>query len=245
MDATHELAVLTATAAVRTLCAGESTAETHAKSLLRRRARVPGLNAFDGCLPSTPVFDQTGPHAWTVRDLLSFDDMLSGLGPARAASLRGLRLGLIRSPCFTDLDPEVERICSTGLVRHRRAGVILVQSDVPKLAPPVAATIDQVQTRDFRPTLTRYPNRLSSGLSFDDVMDQVSDKRRAVIGPGLTPGTPEYVPEEQYREIGETLLPALRGTLARCVAASRVVAIVFPTAMTIAPWLERTTCWLT
>ena len=57
-----------------------------------------GRYSTAGCIPITPLFDQIGPHARTVADLLLFDSVLTGgVSSVTTPSLRRIRLGVIRS----------------------------------------------------------------------------------------------------------------------------------------------------
>ncbi len=68
-----------------------------------------GRYATEGCVPITPVFDQIGPHARTVADLILFDNVLAGGRPAAVTTLRGVRLGIIRPQFYAGLEAEVAR----------------------------------------------------------------------------------------------------------------------------------------
>ncbi len=196
-----------------------------------------GRYPTEGCVPITPLFDQIGPHARTVEDLVLFDAVISGRAPVRRAPLKDVRLGVIRAPFYSGLDPEVETICSGILRRLARAGVRLVEGSLSEIVPLVAATTRQVQTHDFRPSLTRYLSHYGACVSFEAVMAQASANVRAAIEPGITPGSREHISHEQYGEIVKTYLPALRGAFARYFADSGVAAIVFPATITAAPML--------
>ena len=63
-----------------------------------------------GVVPISPLFDQVGPHARSVADLVLFDTVVAGaVEPLPDVSLRGMRLGIDRS-FYEGLDPEVEQI---------------------------------------------------------------------------------------------------------------------------------------
>jgi mandelamide amidase len=63
-----------------------------------------GRYPTQACIPITPLFDQVGPHARCSADLALFDAVITGdHRPLTAASLRGLRFGVVRdySPIST------------------------------------------------------------------------------------------------------------------------------------------------
>ena len=112
------------------------------------------------CAPISPLFDQVGPHARSVADLMLFEAALSG-GEATAStiSLKGVRLGVIRSFWFSGLDAETERVTNAALARLKAAGVELVEGELPELRRLIGLTTDPVQNHDVKPSLTRYLER--------------------------------------------------------------------------------------
>lgn len=192
-----------------------------------------------GTAPTTPLFDQLGPHARTVADLVLFDAALTG-GSAEAAipSLKGIRLGVIRSYFWTDLDPEVERVTKSALETLRCAGVDLVEGELPELHRLMDAITVPVQCHDFRPTMTRYLAEYCTGVSFDQLIAQASPDLRRMMSHWLTPDGGEFVGPERYREILDVHLPALRAIYRTYFQSSGVSAIVFPAASLPAPTIE-------
>ena len=99
-----------------------------------------GRYSTQACVPISPLFDQVGPHARSVADLVLFDSVAAGAAAAGASrtpqpvSLRGMRLGVVRDYWFEGLDPEVERITELALERLKSAGVVLVEAPMAGLA---------------------------------------------------------------------------------------------------------------
>jgi mandelamide amidase len=89
-------------------------------------------------------FDQVGPVARSVSDLILFDTVVAGdSSPANATPLKGVRLG-IADHYLAGLDPAVERVVSAAFAKLRDAGVVLVDVKMPELirsAPDIAFTI--------------------------------------------------------------------------------------------------------
>jgi mandelamide amidase len=182
-----------------------------------------------GAVPISPLFDQAGPHARSVSDLLLFDTVVSGdAGPGLPTSLKGLRLGVVRGFFYSDLHPETERITSAALKKLQGAGIELVESDLPDLPRLISLTTDLVQSHDVRPFLTRYLAQYHAGVSFETLLAQVSPDVRLLIQNTLA-GGPDFVPEEKYRAAMEVHLPALRKLYRDYFERTRVQAIVFPT----------------
>lgn len=195
-----------------------------------------GRYATTGVAPISPLFDQLGPHARSVADLLLFDAVLTGTAAERSPPiLKGVRLGIIRSYFWTGLDAEVERVAAAALDRLRGAGVELVEGELPDLRRLIGLTTNQVQNHDFRPSMTRYLVNYRTGVTFDQLFAQASPDIRRMIEPAITPGAAGFVPDSRYREIVNTHLPALHAAYRDYFRHSGVAAIVFPATIMPAP----------
>jgi mandelamide amidase len=189
-----------------------------------------------GCAPISPLFDQVGPHARSIADLLLFDTALTRSPEAAAARpLKGVRLGVIRSFWFSGLDPEVERLTDAALEKLSQAGVELVEGDFPELPRLIQLVTDPVQNHDVRPSLARYLADYHTGVTFEELLARASPDVRRLIEPAITPGSSDFVPDVQYEEIVKVHLPALRAMYKHYFALSGVAAIVFPTTILSAP----------
>jgi mandelamide amidase len=186
-------------------------------------------------VPITPLFDQVGPHARSVADLLLFDTVVTGdSSPAPRPSLKGVRLGVVRPFWYTDLDPEVERITEAALKALSRAGVELVEGDLPELAHLIELTTDPIQNHDVKGSLTRYLAQYNTGITFDTLLAKASPDVQRMITPALPNGS-DFVSDAQYREAVDVHLPALRSLYRNYFASTGVAAIVFPTTILPAP----------
>lgn len=189
-----------------------------------------------GCVPITPLFDQVGPLARTVADLLLFDAVLTGgASSVPRPSLKGVRLGIIRPYFYAGLDSEVERVCNESLARLARAGVQFVEGDIPELSFLIAACTRPVQSHDFRPSLMRYLARYAAGISFESLVAQSSPNVRGLIERALAPGTRDYVSDGQYREVVEVHLPRMRRMFREYFEKTGVDAIILPATILPAP----------
>jgi indoleacetamide hydrolase len=195
-----------------------------------------GRYSTEGCVPISPLFDQVGPHARSVADLLLFDQVIAGgPKPSSVNSLNGLRIGIIRSFWFEGLDAETERVTHDALQRLRTAGVKLVEGELPDLKRLISLTTDQVQNHDTKPALSRFLSQYHAGITFDQLLAAAGADVRRMIVPTMTPGSSAFVTEAQYRTIVETHLPTLRAMYRHYFESSQVSAIVFPTTMLPAP----------
>jgi len=191
-----------------------------------------------GCVPISPLFDQVGPHARSVGDLLLFDGAVTGSNaPVPSVSLNKVRLGVIRKFWFSGLDPDTEQVTAKALDALRRAGVELLEGELPELPHLIELITDPVQNHDVKPSLTRYLAEYHTGVTFEELFAQASPDVQRLIKPAITPGTRDFVPDAQYEEIVKVHLPRLRTMYKEYFARSGVAAIVFPTTILPAPKL--------
>jgi indoleacetamide hydrolase len=186
--------------------------------------------------PISPLFDQLGPHARAVADLLLFDSVLTAdAAGTPTPSLKGVRLGVIRSYFWTGLDAEVARVSEAALERLRAAGVELVEGELTELRRLIALTTNPVQNHDFRPTMSRYLASYHTGVTFEQLVTQASPDIRRLIEPAITPGEDGFVTDAGYRRIVDVHLPALHAMYREYFRRSAVAAIVFPAVILPAP----------
>jgi len=182
-----------------------------------------------GTAPISTLFDQVGPHARAVADLALFDTVVTGdASPLVVPSLKGLKLGVGRGYWFADLDPEVERITSEALRKLQDAGVELVEAEVPDVAHLVSLITNQVQNHDTRYTLPKYLEEYGSGVTFDQVVAQMSADVKRDFVHDVLPGGPGFVSDAEYQTIVNVHLPKLRQTYKDYFAKTGVAAIIFP-----------------
>ncbi|HUI62995.1 MAG TPA: indoleacetamide hydrolase [Steroidobacteraceae bacterium] len=195
-----------------------------------------GRYPTEGAAPISSLFDQVGPHARQVSDVLLFDSVVTGDRRAlRARELTGVRFGIPRGYCYSDLHPEVARISEDVLRRLQAAGAQLVEADVTDIGRLVGLTTLAIQNHDVRPGLTAYLQRYHAGISFEQLVAQASPDIRGYFGQAVLPGSPDFISEEVYRKAVEIHLPELRASYARYFAAHSVDALLFPTTSIPAP----------
>ena len=185
-----------------------------------------------GVVPISPLFDQIGPHARAVEDLVLFDRVASvDEGPLELLPLQGVRMGIGRKYFFDKLDPEVARVTEEALRKLRDAGVVLVEAEVSNLARFDERITDVVQNHDVVPMLARYLEEFGAGLSFEQMLDMVSADVKRELELYALPGAKLAVSEEAYRAARDTERPGLQEELRRYFRENGVTAIVFPTTL--------------
>ena len=134
-----------------------------------------GRYSTRGCVPISPLFDQVGPLARSVADLVLFDSVAANDWQKRdAVRLDGVRLGVVRDYWFADLDPEVERLTELALAKLRDAGAHIVETQLPGLAALIDLTTDAIQNHDVRIALARYLKEYGNGAGSGDSVSRAS-----------------------------------------------------------------------
>jgi len=195
-----------------------------------------GRYPADGVIPITPLFDQPGPHARTVIDLILFDDVMTkNETPLTPMSLEGVRLGVSRSYYFHALDSEVARITSEVLEKLSDAGAVLVEADVPDLEKLLRATTMPIELYHVVPMLKAYLEQYGTGVSFDEMMDQAGADIQTAFSKLIAVGSDEAVAEAKFQAACDVHLPALKQTFKAYFQSDSLAAMIFPTTRTTAP----------
>ncbi len=202
-----------------------------------------GRYCTEGCVPITALFDQVGPHARSVADLVLFDAVAARAPPRRAPppaapaarSQPGGPRGGPRGYFYADLDPEVARLTERALARLERAGAQLLDVDLPQLAQLIEQTTYQIQNHDVRPALIRYLERYGAGVDFATLIARASPDIRAMFASDVLPGGPHAVSEAAYLAARDRHRPALRRLFDETFARTGIAALVFPATLVPAP----------
>jgi mandelamide amidase len=202
-----------------------------------------GRYSTAGVAPITAQFDQVGPVARTIRDIVLFDSVVaSERVPFPVLTPKKIRLATCRSYFFSGVDPEVARITDAALKRLTDSGVTIVDIELPGLGELVNFVTDQVQYHDTRPALIRYLAQYEAGVTFEQLVAQSSPGIRATFGKYVLPGGSYIVTDAVYQRAVDVYLPRLRELFKEAYARSGASAIVFPATMTVAPHIgEETT----
>ena len=146
----------------------------------------------DGITPISHTRDTPGPMANDMADLVLLDALLSGEPPVgEAPPAARIRLGL-PDYFWRDLDAEVGAVAGRALARLAHAGVQLIDVQMPELAGRNAAVSMPVAIHEQRTDLVRYLREHGTGVSFDDVLAQISSPDvqaifRTMVAPGKLP----------------------------------------------------------
>jgi indoleacetamide hydrolase len=186
----------------------------------------------DGIMPLTVnKFDQVGPLARSVADLLLFDSVLSGeRGQVTATPLMGVRIG-IPPEYWSGLDPEVERVCNEALRKLSDAGAILVKAELPEAAKPAMGIALTIIGYDSLPGISEFLEQQGTGVTYEQMLEQAGGGVRGVIEATALP------PNRPTKEVYESMLgqrEELRKAIRNYFETQAIVAMAFPPIM-IAP----------
>ncbi len=133
-------------------------------------------------------FDQVGPVARAVADLLLFDSVVTGdSSPARPTPLQGVRIGLA-DHYLAGLDPAVARVVTPALARLREAGATLLELRMPELvrsAPEITFTIIASEAASCVETFLREQE---TGLTLETMLAQAGPSIRSLMAAMASPG---------------------------------------------------------
>jgi indoleacetamide hydrolase len=196
-----------------------------------------GRYSTEGAVPISALFDQVGPVARTIHDIVLFDSVCATEHSAEISvpPPQAIRLATCRSYFFEGVDPEVARITEAALARLQAAGVTLVDTELPGLGELIKSVTDQVQYHDTRPALTRYLGQYDTGVTFDQLVAQASPDIRAIFAQYVLPGGSDVVSDATYQQAVAVYLPKLRALLRETLARTGASAFVFPATLVAAP----------
>jgi len=204
-----------------------------------------GRYPTEGCAPITAEFDQVGPVARQVSDLVLFDDVMTGDPvPVVPPPLAGLRLGIAPDYYFAGLDPAVADVVDGVIERLEHAGVTIVRADLPGLGTLIEAITLTVQIHDVVPSLTRWLAASGASMTYEALHAEVSPDVKALLDAYAVPGAPRAIPEQLYAAAITVHLPALKALFAAWFAENRADAMLLPATMILPPLIgeDSTVC---
>jgi Asp-tRNA(Asn)/Glu-tRNA(Gln) amidotransferase A subunit family amidase len=182
-----------------------------------------------GIVPISATRDTAGPLARKAADLAAIDAVVTGEGGVLAAKpLVGLRIGVPRTYFWDDLEQETARICEAALETLKRAGVVLIEADLPNIAALDEAVSFTVALYEVKRDLDRYLEGEGLSMRFAEIVaETASPDVKGILGSLLDPAT--AVPEQAYLEATRTHRPKLIELYRSYFAGHNVDAVVFPT----------------
>lgn len=183
-----------------------------------------------GVVPMTSLFDQVGPHARCMDDIVLFDAVMTGEQPSvTLASLAGLRLGVDRAYFFSSLDSDVAQTAAEVIARLEAAGVVMVDVELHGLQALVDAASVPIIFQDFLPSVAAYLEAHEAHVTVEDVKAQVAspDVQAALSACASI----SAVSDPGYLAARDHHRPELQRIVATCFADHGIAALLFPTTL--------------
>ncbi len=198
-----------------------------------------GRYPAEGLTRISSTRDTVGPMAQSVADVALLDAVLAGDKQGLPmVKLDGLRLGVPRKYFFDGLEPLVARRVDGLLDALRRAGVVLVEEDLPDVGSLNQAVSFPVVLFEAGVLLRKYLSKYLPGQTFETLASSVASPDVKSILAGVVKGE---MPESAYREAIEHYRPKLKAAYAGYFDQHRVAAMLFPTTpLTARPIAEST-----
>lgn len=185
--------------------------------------RYPGA----GVMPITPRWDTGGPLARTVADLVLFDSVVTGdMSAVAAQSLRGVRIGLA-DYFLSEVHPEVARVTTEAVRKLQLAGAVLVWADVAKEIRVGTDLTRTVHLYETAANMSAFLAEHESGITFEDLVSQVSPDLQPLFRDRIVPGAPNAVSKDQYEAV-LAQLAQLRDAVRRYFVDHDVAVLAFP-----------------
>jgi mandelamide amidase len=182
----------------------------------------------EGIVPISHTRDTAGPMARSVADLALLDGIITGAAvEEKPANLKGLRLGVPRALFWDNLHPDTAKIAGEMLAALKKAGVELIEADIPDAGALDAAAGFPIALYETIVDLNKYLAGHGTGLDFAKVVDQVASPDVKGILSSLLGAS--AVPEPAYREALTVHRPKLQRAYADYFKRERVEAAIFPT----------------
>ena len=198
----------------------------------------PSVGRYDGAgiTPISHTRDTPGPIANSMQDIVLLDAVLANdAAPLAALPAAQVRLGL-PGYFWADLDPQVRDTVQAALTRLRDAGVQLIDIDMPDLPAANAAVGMPLCLYEQKPDLTDYLRRYDTGVSFEEVVAQISSPDVKAIFDGLIVPGVLPLPDGQalalqplYERVIAEQRDALIAVYHRAFDAHKLDGLLFPT----------------
>jgi len=178
--------------------------------------RYPG----DGIMPLTfDRFDQAGPLARSVADVVLFDDVLTGeTKPVSPKPLHTARIGL-SDFLLSTLHPDVERITNQAIDKLAAAGAVLVRAETPPGAREAFNIARAIIGFENTRSIAAFLRAQGIPFTFEEIVAQASPNVRDFY-------KVEYTAEAHERALHDR--ETLSAALGRYFAEHRLDALLFP-----------------
>jgi mandelamide amidase len=183
-----------------------------------------------GVTPISSTRDTPGPMARTVSDLILLDSVITrDWRRVRPVDRHRLRLGRVPE-MFQNIDTETLELTERALDRLRRAGVEIVEVQMPGLTDLNNQAAFPIALFEANRDISAYLVSYGTGLTLAQLAAQIaSPDVKGVFDTFVVPGAPQAIPESVYNHAVGVIRPQMQQLYANTFRNNRLDAIVFPT----------------
>jgi indoleacetamide hydrolase len=193
--------------------------------------RYPG----EGIAPISHTRDTAGPMATTIADVAVVDRVIAGGGPIAPANLKEVRIGVVAAT-LANLDDDTEAAFRAALDKLRKAGVTVIDVEMPKLGELNAQVAFPVALYEAYDDVVAYLTKTGTNITIEELAKQIAspDVKGTYDGlviPRKLPGPDNSVVDAKpaYDAAMKTARPALQALYRDTFTKNRLDAIAFPT----------------
>jgi mandelamide amidase len=199
-----------------------------------------GRYSQEGITPISHSRDTAGPMAQTVADVALLDSVITGQPVPAPANLSGLKLGVYRDYFFKDLDADTKTVVDGALDKLRRAGVTVVEVDMPNMSTLNDGASFPVALYEAYDDLKAYLAKYQTGKTVEQVAQAIASKDVKGTYDGLV--VPRKLPAPDrvvdaapvYKTAMEQARPMLHQNFANAFVRYGIEALVAPTTPSVA-----------
>ncbi|HKO70321.1 MAG TPA: indoleacetamide hydrolase [Bradyrhizobium sp.] len=193
-----------------------------------------------GIAPISHTRDTAGPMAVTVGDVAILDRAIAGGEALAPADPKRLRVGIVNA-MLANADSDTETAFRTALDKLKKAGVTVVEVEMPNLAELNSKIGFPVALYEAYDDMVAYLRTSGTGISIDDLAKSIAspDVKGTYDGlviPRKLPGPNNSVVDAKpaYDDAIKNSRPALQALYRDTFANNKLDAIAFPTAPKVA-----------
>jgi mandelamide amidase len=175
-----------------------------------------GLRCTFGRYPAAGImplgknkFDQVGPLARSVDDLVLFDSVVTGArDPIHARSLRGVRIGISPDFLADGIDSETGAIVDQALARAQSSGATLVHAEFPESLRNASAVVRSILGYELLASFAAFLADNRTGVSLEQLIAQASPNLAPLLQASRNPG-----PAAEYAKLLEQMTEIRKATV--------------------------------
>jgi Asp-tRNA(Asn)/Glu-tRNA(Gln) amidotransferase A subunit family amidase len=194
-----------------------------------------GRYSQEGVTPIAHSRDTVGPMGQTVSDVALLDAVITGGTAPAPARLKGVKLGVHRAYFFDNLDADTKAVTEAALDKLQRAGVTMVEVDMPDLQKLNGAASFPVALYEAYDDLKAYLAKYQTGKSVEQVAAMIASRDVKATYDGLV--VPRKLPGQNglidagplYAVAIQEARPALRKLFADTFQKYGIEALIGPT----------------